>query len=260
MKNRSDGVKAKPRHHRGPLITHTLRIILIPSILCVDFILDNEQKAKEHKRAILLISRGDVIDWEFLARQNLDQAFFNSISTDLFFGPQWGNIFRVNEPVYWELVHEFFASIEFDASPCRYNPNHLGVRFRLGGEQKEISLLELGWRIGLYFEGKSRENETLSRLRGYNTVNESRLLLEFWPTIGDGGFNMGNIKVASIKDLRVKLAHRCIPTTIRKPLIESPRLTSTISIVSTFLRSFGLLTNEFRNALSIEAPPHVFKK
>ncbi|GJU25313.1 hypothetical protein Tco_1163934 [Tanacetum coccineum] len=95
-----------------------------------------------------------------------------------------------------------------------YNPNHLGVRFRLGGEQKEISLLELGWRIGLYFEGKSRENATLSRLRDYNTVKESRLLLEFWPTIRDGGFNVGNTKVASIRDLRVKLAHRCIPTTI----------------------------------------------
>ncbi|GJS11346.1 hypothetical protein Tco_0368142 [Tanacetum coccineum] len=34
------------------------------------------------------IHSGDVIDWEFLARQNLDQAFFNSINTNPFFGPQ----------------------------------------------------------------------------------------------------------------------------------------------------------------------------
>ncbi|GJY35549.1 zinc finger, CCHC-type containing protein [Tanacetum coccineum] len=39
-------------------------------------------------------------------------------------------------------------------APNRYDPNHLGVRFRLGGEQKEISLLELGWRIDLYSERK----------------------------------------------------------------------------------------------------------
>nr|GEU63862.1 hypothetical protein [Tanacetum cinerariifolium] len=49
------------------------------------------------------IHSGDVIDWEFLARQNLDQAFFDSISTDPFFVPQWGSLFHVNEPIYREL-------------------------------------------------------------------------------------------------------------------------------------------------------------
>ncbi|GJV13354.1 hypothetical protein Tco_1354895 [Tanacetum coccineum] len=62
---------------------------------------------------------GDVIDWEFFAHQNIDQAFFESINTDPFSGPQWANLFGVNEPIYRELVHEFFASFEFDASPCR---------------------------------------------------------------------------------------------------------------------------------------------
>ncbi|GJY96596.1 hypothetical protein Tco_0513506 [Tanacetum coccineum] len=33
-------------------------------------------------------------------------------------------------------------------------------------------------------------------------------------SIGDGGFNVGNTKVASIRDPKVKLAHRCIATTI----------------------------------------------
>ncbi|GJU15627.1 hypothetical protein Tco_1143593, partial [Tanacetum coccineum] len=205
------------------------------------------------------IHSGDVIDWEFLARQNLDQAFFNSISTDPFSGPQWGNLFRVNEPVYQELVREFFASFEFDASPCR-------------------------------------ENATLSRLRDCNTIKESRLLMEFWPTIGDGGFNVGNTKVASIRDPRVKLAHRCIAMTIARRketthrvteidlyylyCIYTPDVACNIPywlykylmavrdknliyggmLVTKIARSFGLLTNEFRNALSIKPPPHVFKK
>ncbi|GKE74030.1 hypothetical protein Tco_1536071 [Tanacetum coccineum] len=38
--------------------------------------------------------------------------------------------------------------------------------------------------------------------------------MEFWPTIRDGGFNVGNTKVASIRDPRVKLTHHCIATTI----------------------------------------------
>ncbi|GJZ30889.1 hypothetical protein Tco_0575936 [Tanacetum coccineum] len=156
--------------------------------------------------------------------------------------------------------------------------------------------LLIGWRIGLYSKGQSRENATLSRLRDCNTVKESRLLIEFWPTIRDGGFNVGNANVASIRDPRVKLAHRCIATTIagRKETtyrvieinldylycIYTPEVACNIPywlskylkgvkdknliyggmLVTKIARSFGLLTNDFRNALCIKPPPHVFKK
>ncbi|GJV87146.1 hypothetical protein Tco_1531084 [Tanacetum coccineum] len=56
----------------------------------------------------------------------------------------------------------------------------------VGGEQREISLLEFGWRIGLYSQGQAMENTTLGRLRNCNTVREDRLLMEFWPRIGNG--------------------------------------------------------------------------
>ncbi|GJS81734.1 zinc finger, CCHC-type containing protein [Tanacetum coccineum] len=78
----------------------------------------------------------------------------------------------------------------------------------------EISLLELGWRVGLYTKRKYREHVTLNGLSRAETVKASHLLMEFWPSIGDGGFNVGNTKVESIKDPKVKLAHRCIATTI----------------------------------------------
>nr|GEV48592.1 hypothetical protein [Tanacetum cinerariifolium] len=133
-------------------------------------------------------------------------SFLQVYQQDLFFGPQWINLFQTNENVYRELVNEFFASFEFDASPCRYDPNHLGVRFRLEGEQKDISLLELGWRIG------------------------------FQPTIEDDGFNVRNTKVAAIRDPKVKLAHRCIAMPLqveRKAFIGSPKLTYSTFIAST---------------------------
>ncbi|GJR99531.1 putative reverse transcriptase domain-containing protein [Tanacetum coccineum] len=98
------------------------------------------------------------------------------------------------------------------------------------GEQKEISLLELGWRVGLYSERQSRENVTLSGLRNSDTIKESHLLMEFWPTIGDGG---------GVRE---------------KNLIYGGMLVTRIAT------SFGLLTNELRDALSIKPPPHVFKK
>nr|GEV45953.1 hypothetical protein [Tanacetum cinerariifolium] len=58
-----------------------------------------------------------------------------------------------------ELVREFFASFEFEAFACRYDPEHMGIQFRLGDEPREMSLLELGWRVGLHTKRKSKEAE-----------------------------------------------------------------------------------------------------
>ncbi|GKB79662.1 hypothetical protein Tco_0946557 [Tanacetum coccineum] len=52
-----------------------------------------------------LIHSGDIIDWEFLVSQGLDQAFFESINNNPF------------------------------SSPNGYDPEHSGVRFRLGASK-----------------------------------------------------------------------------------------------------------------------------
>ncbi|GJX70797.1 hypothetical protein Tco_0307968 [Tanacetum coccineum] len=88
------------------------------------------------------------------------------------------------------------------------------VTFKLGGVEREISLLDLGWRVGLYSEGESRDVATLSGLRGAEIVNSTRLTHLFWPSIGEGRFNEGNTKAKSIRNPRIKLAHRCITMTI----------------------------------------------
>ncbi|GKE79786.1 retrotransposon ORF1, partial [Tanacetum coccineum] len=96
----------------------------------------------------------------------------------------------------------------------------------------EISIEEKVRRLGvfedgvrLYSQGQAIENTTLGRLRNCNTVREDRLLMEFWPRIGNGRFNVGNIKVSSIRDPRVKLAHRCIATTIAARKETTHRIT-----------------------------------
>ncbi|GJU69108.1 zinc finger, CCHC-type containing protein [Tanacetum coccineum] len=97
---------------------------------------------------------------------------------------------------------------------ARYDSLHKGVTFRLGGLEREMSLLEFGWRVGLYTERESKDVATLSGLRRAKTVNSTHLTHLFWPSIGDDGFNMGNTKSKSITDPRIKLAHRCITMTI----------------------------------------------
>ncbi|GJR40842.1 hypothetical protein Tco_1216526 [Tanacetum coccineum] len=83
-----------------------------------------------------------------------------------------------------------------------------------GGEESEMPLLKFGWRVGLYSERESRDVATLSGLRNAKMVNATHFTYMFWPTIGDGGYNVGNTKAKSIRNARIKLAHRCITMTI----------------------------------------------
>ncbi|GJZ01464.1 hypothetical protein Tco_0519425 [Tanacetum coccineum] len=59
---------------------------------------------------------------------------------------------------------------------AQYDLLHKGITFRLGGVEREMSLLELGWRVGLY--------------------------------------NVGNTKAKSIRNPRIRLAHCYITITI----------------------------------------------
>nr|GEV79819.1 putative retrotransposon Orf1 [Tanacetum cinerariifolium] len=127
-------------------------------------------------------------------------------------------------------------------------------------------------------------------------MKPNHLLLGFWPTIGDDGFNVGNTKVATIRDPRVKFTHRILVTTItgRKEsthrvieidlfylyYIYSNEVVCSIPywlakymvgmmekslicggmFVTRITLSYGLLTNELIGALSVEPSSYVFKK
>ncbi|GKC35725.1 hypothetical protein Tco_1048109, partial [Tanacetum coccineum] len=140
---------------------------------------------------------------------------------------------------------------------------------------------------------ESRDVATLSGQRRAKTVNSTHL---FWPSIGDDRFNVGNTKAKSIRDPRIKLAHRCIMMTIMGRKETTNRVTeidlfylycifgegvvcnilywlakylkgvrdkSVIfggMFVTKIARSFGLLTEEMVSVLNREPPPHVYRK
>nr|GEV71442.1 retrotransposon Orf1 [Tanacetum cinerariifolium] len=155
-----------------------------------------------------------IVDWSFFTQHGLARGFFESINTDAFFGPQWVNLLQISEPVYRELVREFFASFEFQEVASRYDPEFKGVSFRLGGETKAMSLLEFGWRVGLYSEGDSLESRTRLSMQRALIVKVEDQWRAFWPSIWDGEFVFGGTSVKKIRDPRVRLAYRCIMMTI----------------------------------------------
>nr|GEU30525.1 hypothetical protein [Tanacetum cinerariifolium] len=148
----------------------------------------------------------------------------------------------------------------------QYEPLHKGVTCRLGGVEREIYLLELGWRVGLYSERESIDVATLSGLRQAETVNSTHVTHLFWPIIGNDRFNVGNTKEKSVGDPRIKLAHQCITMTImgRKETtnraIEIDLFYLYCIFVEGIARSFGLLTKQMVNVLNREPHPHVYRK
>ncbi|GJY16473.1 hypothetical protein Tco_0386895 [Tanacetum coccineum] len=197
---------------------------------------------------------------EKITSHGLNASFFESIYSDPFSGPQWANLFQISERVYRELFREFFASIEFESTACRYDPEYKGVKFRA------------------------------------ETVKANHVLLGFWPSIRDGEFFVGGTSMNEVRDPNVRLAHRCIATTIsgRKDstqriieidlfylyYIYAPWVVCNIPygltkylkgvrdknficggmFVTRIARSFGLLTAEIVDVLSVEPPVHIFKK
>ncbi|GJX82586.1 hypothetical protein Tco_0332067 [Tanacetum coccineum] len=81
----------------------------------------------------------------------------------------------MDELVFHELVWEFFASFKFSSVACRYDPNFEGILFSLGGEPRKMSLLDFGWRVGLYSEEQSRLSSTMNGLRRGETIKDEHV-------------------------------------------------------------------------------------
>nr|GEV76747.1 hypothetical protein [Tanacetum cinerariifolium] len=63
----------------------------------------------------------------------------------------WIRAFNINEPIYAELCHEFYSTYEFD-EVCAGDElqSKKIIRFRLGGQAHNLTLLEFARRLGLY--------------------------------------------------------------------------------------------------------------
>nr|GEX72478.1 hypothetical protein [Tanacetum cinerariifolium] len=117
------------------------------------------------------------------SRRSTRDEFFQSINRDDFVVPQWVNLFQTNEPVYRELVREFFTSFDFKEYHSRTNLTFEGVSFMLRGETRTVLLLEFEWIVGLYDEEVASHEDTVKSLRSAVIVRKEEDWRPFWPTI-----------------------------------------------------------------------------
>ncbi|GJX96588.1 hypothetical protein Tco_0352386 [Tanacetum coccineum] len=104
-------------------------------------------------------------------------------------------------------------------------PQHAGIQFRLGGEQRMLSLVELGWRVGLYSKAQRGEHGAVTSLYNSVIVKAERLIMEFLLTSVDGVFAVEHTVAKQIRDSRIRFAHRCIATTISGCKDSTQRIT-----------------------------------
>ncbi|GJR96692.1 zinc finger, CCHC-type containing protein [Tanacetum coccineum] len=134
-------------------------------------------------------------------------------------------------------------------APNRYDYNHLGVRFRLRGEKKEISFLELGWRI-------------------VAAIRDPRVKLAYrCITMSITGRKESTHSVTEIDLFYLYCIYSnevvCnIPYWLAKYMvgIREKSLICEGMFVTWIAQSYGLLNKEMMGALSVEPSPHVFKK
>nr|GEV07373.1 hypothetical protein [Tanacetum cinerariifolium] len=167
--------------------------------LVMNFILDQEKRIKQLEEYISVIG-GDFLQLSLEVIVKLKEEIRLKK-------------YRI-EKITRELVHEFFASFEFKNYASKGNPNFKGVSFRMGGEYRTMSLLDLGWRVGLYYDGDSLDDHTRLSMQHALTVKTENDWRRFWPNIRDEVFVVGSTSITKIKDLKVRLAHHCILITI----------------------------------------------
>ncbi|GJV61873.1 hypothetical protein Tco_1467973 [Tanacetum coccineum] len=146
-----------------------------------------------------------------------------------------------HEPTIEEWVHDLRA-FDNDTHQMNYNalvlhsihpgividwnkPQHAGIQFRLGGEQRMLSLVELGWRVGLYSKAQRGEHGAVTSLYNSVIVKAERLIMEFLLTSVDGVFAVEHTVAKQIRDSRIRLAHHCIATTISGCKDSTQRIT-----------------------------------
>ncbi|GJY26920.1 hypothetical protein Tco_0401646 [Tanacetum coccineum] len=71
---------------------------------------------------------------------------------------------------------------------------------------------------------ENRVNKT-EKITRAETVKANHLLMQFWPSIGDGNFAVGKMSVSAVGDPMVKLSHHCIATTISGRKDSTQRIT-----------------------------------
>lgn len=163
----------------------------------------------------------DALDWEWLGGARYEEELapylvkkFNHNGVFLTCDG-WNRLFRIQEPVYQELCWEYFSTVSFRGGNDYYNPGN--IKFCLGGEYCQCSMVELSWRLGIY-------DQQLVNTPEFGTFLEHchQFFLDgvrgdlWWSTIAKKMYIAKSAQEGSIQSPTHRLIHRVISSTINQ--------------------------------------------
>lgn len=145
--------------------------------------------------------------------QYLTQRYRGKSGEVLFTCHAWSNLFHIQEPVYRELVLEFFSTVKFNHKSTDYNDRTV-FTFRLGGVSRQCSIQELGWRVGLYSRLETKNIHFLPFLQdSLRSTPDDFNAAEFWASIANGVYDPHAVE-SSLRSPIHRLLHRLISTSL----------------------------------------------
>ncbi|KAI3749743.1 hypothetical protein L2E82_20359 [Cichorium intybus] len=123
---------------------------------------------------------------------------------------------QIREHSYKELMLEFFSKATFDPTEEDMFVR-TGLSFRLGGEPRQCSVVELGWRLGLYPHGDARTQEFREYMaRCITSPPEELVNEEFWGEIASTAYLPETAIESAIRSPIHRLLHRLVATSINQ--------------------------------------------
>ena len=166
---------------------------------------------------------GRTLDWNLLdrlgARANIDIYLTQEFHTGnlTFTCSAWKRALNLREPICKELVIEFIASYEFDEDTARRDSTSRPIKYRLGGQWQELSVVNLAVHLGLYIEEEVRHRAFQTFLdRCALWKSDQTNLSEIWAELGLGPFSAPNTKVRRLKYPDHRVIHQMLVNTVHQ--------------------------------------------
>ncbi|GKA94474.1 hypothetical protein Tco_0816512 [Tanacetum coccineum] len=126
---------------------------------------------------------------------------------EIFTSEAWRCTFDINELVYTELCHEFYATYEFDETITdeELMPRKL-IKFRLGGRGHTLTILEFTRRLGLYTSDEIQDEGFKTYFRGGLRTDDHFNVNQYWSEISSENeliMSMSSARTISKPVLRV---------------------------------------------------------
>ncbi|GJY73052.1 hypothetical protein Tco_0477483 [Tanacetum coccineum] len=157
-----------------------------------------KEKGMDHAKIRLTDPYRNVYDqdWNVLntlgcgnAIEDMLEVRVNEMGRDevLFTSEAWKRTFDINEPIYTELCHEFYATFQFDEAVADDElMTKKAIKFRLHGKAYAMSILDFAKRLGLYTDAEIQEYGFETYFIGGLRNDDDFSTDQYWLNISNG--------------------------------------------------------------------------